>query len=291
MLFFSGDLTFCTNDLKGQFLCIFADIHNSLISFYIYLMKNETMEMYGHPIKIQLMGFYSCPTGEDGGNSSITSDKEHPQQQHVHKPETVPRAKPQACKVCGKVLSSASSYYVHMKLHSGNKPFQCTACEASFCRKPYLEVHMRTHTGERPFQCDLCLKRFTQKSSLNTHKRVHTGERPYSCDICHKRFAVKSYVTAHRWSHVAEKPLTCEHCSLTFTSKSQFAIHIRTHASAASFECHVCGRTFVRDSYLIRHHNRAHRDISPSYDTGCDMRYYSHHLTPDLPLNKTKLSD
>lgn len=108
------------------------------------------------------------------------------------------KPKPQTCKVCGKVLSSPSSYYVHMKLHSGNKPYACTICEASFCRKPYLEVHMRTHTGDRPFECDMCYKRFTQKSSLNTHKRVHTGERPYSCDICHKTFAVKSYVTAHR---------------------------------------------------------------------------------------------
>lgn len=36
------------------------------------------------------------------------------------------RSKPQACKVCGKMLSSASSYYVHMKLHSGTKPFHCT---------------------------------------------------------------------------------------------------------------------------------------------------------------------
>ncbi|EGI68111.1 Zinc finger protein 248 [Acromyrmex echinatior] len=151
-----------------------------------------------------------------------------------------------------------------MKLHSGNKPYHCTVCEASFCRKPYLEVHMRTHTGERPFQCELCLKRFTQKSSLNTHKRVHTGERPYACDICHKRFAVKSYVTAHRWSHVAEKPLVCDRCSLTFTSKSQFAIHIRTHTASTTYECNLCGRTFVRDSYLIRHQNRVHRDMTQS---------------------------
>ncbi|KAF3427355.1 hypothetical protein E2986_12132 [Frieseomelitta varia] len=193
--------------------------------------------MFEQQIKSEPMGFYSVASS---------------------------RSKPQPCKVCGKVLSSASSYYVHMKLHSGNKPYHCTVCEASFCRKPYLEVHMRTHTGERPFQCELCLKRFTQKSSLNTHKRVHTGERPYACDICQKRFAVKSYVTAHRWSHVAEKPLVCDRCSLTFTSKSQFAIHIRTHTASTTYECNICGRTFVRDSYLIRHQNRVHRDMNQS---------------------------
>uniref|UniRef100_A0A1Q3G4F3 C2H2-type domain-containing protein n=1 Tax=Culex tarsalis TaxID=7177 RepID=A0A1Q3G4F3_CULTA len=230
---------------------------------------------------------------------------------------TPSRNKRQTCKICGKTLSSPSSYYVHMKLHSGTKPFACTVCEAAFCRKPYLEVHMRTHTGERPFSCDVCLKRFSQKSSLNTHKkihltnhrpftcehcpatfcrkpyldihirshtgerpfecvtclkrfsqrstlnihkRIHTGERPYACDICNKTFAVKSYVTAHRWSHVSEKPLNCDRCSMTFTSKSQFAIHIRTHSAGQNFECRLCGRSFIRDSYLIRHNNRVHRE-------------------------------
>lgn len=47
---------------------------------------------------------------------------------------------------------------------------------------------------------------------------------------------------------------------MTFTSKSQFAIHIRIHSSGQNFECNLCGRTFIRDSYLIRHHNRVHRD-------------------------------
>jgi hypothetical protein len=27
-----------------------------------------------------------------------------------------------------------------------------------------------------------------------------------------------------------------------------------------NYECSLCGRTFIRDSYLIRHHNRVHRD-------------------------------
>ena len=59
---------------------------------------------------------------------------------------------------------------------------------------------------------------------------------------------------------MSEKPLSCERCSLTFTSKSQFAIHIRTHSAGQNFHCSLCGRTFIRDSYLIRHHNRVHRE-------------------------------
>lgn len=285
------------------------------------------------------MGFYTAYPPPQVAQAPITTARDQTQQtviavneskptvnlnepvvptQPVNSHSTAPsRSKRQTCKVCGKTLSSPSSYYVHMKLHSGTKPFACTVCEAAFCRKPYLEVHMRTHTGERPFSCDVCLKRFSQKSSLNTHKkihmtnhrpftcehcpatfcrkpyldihirshtgerpfecstclkrfsqrstlnihkRIHTGERPYACDICNKTFAVKSYVTAHRWSHVSEKPLNCDRCSMTFTSKSQFAIHIRTHSAGQNFECRLCGRTFIRDSYLIRHNNRVHRE-------------------------------
>lgn len=222
------------------------------------------------------MGFYGnlMPKEEPIDQPEISQNNDNINVQLVNNEQNIkddnePRAKPkQTCKVCGKLLSSLSSYYVHMKLHSGNKPYQCTVCDAAFCRKPYLEVHMRTHTGEKPFECNQCLKRFTQKSSLNTHKRVHTGERPYSCDICEKRFAVKSYVTAHRWSHVGAHPLSCQDCQKTFSSKHQFAMHIRTHSRGRNHECSVCGRTFVRDSYLIRHLNKAHPEQENSSHTG-----------------------
>nr|CAD7199554.1 unnamed protein product [Timema douglasi] len=86
---------------------------------------------------------------------------------------------------------------------------------------------------------------------------------------------------AVRWSHIAEKPLTCDQCSLTFSSKSQFALHIRSHATIASFECQVCGRAFVKDSYLIRHYNRVHREgVSAGYETACDLRGRSTLQTP-----------
>ncbi|KAH1025591.1 zinc finger protein 260 isoform X2 [Dendroctonus ponderosae] len=57
------------------------------------------------------------------------------------------KTKAQTCKICNRTLASASSYYVHMKQHSDNKPFGCSRCDASFCRKPYLEVgsHESSH--------------------------------------------------------------------------------------------------------------------------------------------------
>ena len=79
------------------------------------------LSVTGHQIKDEVMEMNDGTRSESGQSTSSQS-------------------KVQSCKICGKILSSASSYYVHMKLHSGNKPYQCTVCEAAFCRKPYLEV-------------------------------------------------------------------------------------------------------------------------------------------------------
>ena len=38
----------------------------------------------------------------------------------------------------------------------------------------------------------------------------------------------------------------------------------RTHSAGQNFECKICKRTFIRESYLIRHHNRVHRERSQS---------------------------
>lgn len=38
----------------------------------------------------------------------------------------------------------------------------------------------------------------------------------------------------------------------------------RTHSAGQNFECKICKRTFIRESYLIRHHNRVHRERTQS---------------------------
>ena len=76
-----------------------------------------------------------------------------------------------------------------------NGTYKCLECDKIFRYKP--TAHMRVHSGERPYECHMCGKTFAGHSSLQIHLQVHTGHKPFKCEWCAKAFYDKSNYKKH----------------------------------------------------------------------------------------------
>ncbi|CAO2610654.1 Sal-like protein 1 [Lemmus lemmus] len=95
------------------------------------------------------------------------------------------------CRFCAKVFGSDSALQIHLRSHTGERPFKCNICGNRFSTKSALDIHYRSHTKERPHYCNTCGKTFSSSSALQIHERTHTGEKPFACTICGRAFTTK----------------------------------------------------------------------------------------------------
>lgn len=55
----------------------------------------------------------------------------------------------------------------------------CDYCKSEFADAQTLAVHIKQHTGDRPFLCNICGKSFPQRFNLELHLRTHTGKESF----------------------------------------------------------------------------------------------------------------
>ncbi|XP_015277479.1 PREDICTED: sal-like protein 1 [Gekko japonicus] len=56
---------------------------------------------------------------------------------------------------------------------------KCRFCAKVFGSDSALQIHLRSHTGERPFKCNICGNRFSTKGNLKVHFQRHKEKYPH----------------------------------------------------------------------------------------------------------------
>uniref|UniRef100_A0A182TMP3 Zinc finger protein 865 n=1 Tax=Anopheles melas TaxID=34690 RepID=A0A182TMP3_9DIPT len=170
------------------------------------------------------------------------------------------------CSYCNKRWISQSALTIHLRTHTGERPFGCRLCDKRFKTASAMDLHERRHSGMKPYACSVCDKRFTEGSNLKVHMLQHTNEKSHVCTVCNRAFGRVFLLQLHMRTHTGEKPYVCEVCGRKFTQQCDLTAHRRIHSGDRPYVCNLCGKSFTKSSALGTHRRSHQKHLLKSAD-------------------------
>ncbi|XP_054271379.1 zinc finger protein 420-like isoform X1 [Macrosteles quadrilineatus] len=184
---------------------------------------------------------HTCNSEENRGFPCYTCSKRFFSRARLRRHMMSHRDKAVSCSDCGEEFPDGRALMSHRHSHNStnNHPtrsFPCHDCGKTFGSRSSQQIHVRIHTGERPYGCRFCWKAFADGGTLRKHERIHTGEKPYVCPVCPKAFnqrvVLREHIRAHH-SGSDSKVNSCYECKVCgnlFSSSTELCVHLVQHS-------------------------------------------------------------